>query len=240
MFVISGPLAGVGWYMIVRGRDEQAGEQAFADKRRILDSDRVFRREAVTRLSAVQRILPAEHAKSLQPILDGFSHGVHDESAWYGAVELNASQQAELKHYEDLVWEYAGWLRNHAAENQATLSEALVQLQRAVDRRADLLVRARQPAPITPAALLRATSPAADGLVNIAPGDAVTRAGTDYVVDRIVSSFADGQTSKLAHLAASGHSDADAWLWISPGGLRVGYRHGDQRLPAGADGACLT
>ncbi len=56
-------------------------------------------------------------------------------------------------------------------------------------------------------------------------GDAVTRDGIDYVVDRIVSGFVDGQTSKLAHLAPSGAGEADAWLWISPGALELAWLH---------------
>jgi hypothetical protein len=225
MFAISGPLAGVGWYMIGRGRDEQAGEQTFAEKRRILDADRLFRRELAARVHGLQSKLSAQHAGSLQLISDAVKRGVPDESAWYSAVQLDATQLAELKRYEDLAWEQVAWLHGQTAASDDTIREALRELQRVVDRHADLLLRARQPAPIAPAALLRATSPAADGLVNIAPGDAVTRDGTDYVVDRIISSFADGQTAKLAHLAASGHGDADAWLSISPGGLEVAWLH---------------
>jgi hypothetical protein len=223
LFVLSGPLAGAGWYVIGRGRAEQATEQAFADKRRIWESDRLFRREFAARIAELQRKLPAQHASSLELISNAVKGGLPDESAWYGAIQLDPAQTAELKRYEDLTWEQVRWLREHADASEATVTHALADVRRALDRRADVLIRARPTTPISPAALLRSTGPATEGLAHMAVGDAVTRDGTDYVVDRIVSSFADGQTWTLAHLAPSGLDDADAWLSISPGGLEMAW-----------------
>ena len=50
LFVLAGPLAAGGYYVLVQGRAEHVKEQQFAGKRRILDADRLFRRELAARL----------------------------------------------------------------------------------------------------------------------------------------------------------------------------------------------
>ena len=61
--------------------------------------------------------------------------------------------------------------------------------------------------------------------MELAVGDTVTRETADYLVDRVVAGFSDGQTWKLAHLAPSGGDGSDAWLSMSPGALEVAWVH---------------
>jgi hypothetical protein len=67
-------------------------------------------------------------------------------------------------------------------------------------------------------------------------GDAVTYEGIDYIVEALATSFADGQTWKLAHLVPSGGSAAEHWLSISPGGLELAWLDVAPGVEPGAKG----
>jgi uncharacterized protein DUF4178 len=234
LFVLAGPLAGAGGYILASGRREQVSEQAYAGKRRILESDRLFRQELSARLrdlGSMPGIPPDEIAR----LADGLNRTISDESAWYDTVQLDDAQIGLLSQYDDLVWEQVRWLRDHAAES-ARVQPALQRLRQAIDQRTDLLVRGRQAPAVAPDRFLQTPPPASEtGLVaELAPGAAITHDGVDYVVDRIASSFADGETWKLAHLGSSGPAVPDRWLSISPGGLELAWLEPIEPPAAGA------
>ncbi|HEY3060600.1 MAG TPA: DUF4178 domain-containing protein [Chloroflexota bacterium] len=222
LFVLAGPLAGVGGYLVFAARSEIAAEQAFAGKRRVLDADRLFRRELAARLGQLAATpgLPAERIRALA---ESAGRTIPDESAWYEAVQLTDAQIALLRQYDDLVWERVRWLGSHTLESSASSAQAVEQLQRAIEQRSDLLVRGREGPRVAPSELLASTTPeqARAPVQALAVGDAVTRDGVDYVVEAVATSFADGQTWKLAHLAPAGHDGAERWLEISPAGVQL-------------------
>jgi hypothetical protein len=224
LFVLAGPLAGAGWYVLAGGRAEGVQEKAFAGKRRVFDADRLFRAELSSQLRQLAQIggLPADR---LLRIADSVERAAADESAWYEAIQLDDARATVLKQYDDLAWERVRWLRDHAGEPTATLTRAVDELQLALDQRSDLLLRGRQAPAVSPAALLQMPSPAADaaGLVALGVGDALTVDGTDYLVEGLAIGFADGQTWKLAHVVASGGDASERWVSISPGGLELAW-----------------
>jgi Domain of unknown function (DUF4178) len=218
-FVLAAPLAAVGAYILSRARAEVAAELAFSGKQRILDADRLFRHELAARLRQLADLpnLPSQRMRDLAQTAE---RTVGDEAAWYAAVQLTDSQIAVLEQYDDLVWERVRWLRAHADEPPESIAGAVEQLQRAMDERTDLLVRARQAPPVAPAELLAGSTPSVPSL---GVGDAVSRDGVDYLVEAVASSFADGQTWKLAHLVPSGAEGSEHWLETSPGGLEMAW-----------------
>jgi hypothetical protein len=194
-------------------------EEQFIGKRRILDADRLFRRELSMRLRqlAQQPEMPAAAlARMVESLHDS---AATDEEAWYEAIQLDDSQVALLRQYDDLVWERVRSLGDHAM-NQ---SVAIAELQRAIDQRADLLVRGRSAPLVSPATLLdtRTTPPA--GVPTLALGDALTFMDHDYLVEAVATSFSDGQTWKLLHLIPSGAGAAEHWLYVSPGGFELDW-----------------
>jgi hypothetical protein len=118
------------------------------------------------------------------------------------------------------------WLGDHAGEPTTTLMDAITQLQTAIDQRMDLLVRGRQAPAVAPSALLRAQAAAPATVATLGLGDAISHDGVDYLVEGVVSSFADGQTWKLLHLVPSGAGAAEHWLSVAPGGLELAWLDG--------------
>jgi hypothetical protein len=66
-------------------------------------------------------------------------------------------------------------------------------------------------------------------------GDAVSHAGTDYVVEDISSSFAEGETTRMVHLVPRDGLVRDQWLSISPDGTELAWLDG--AATSGAPGA---
>jgi hypothetical protein len=60
-----------------------------------------------------------------------------------------------------------------------------------------------------------------EAIQHLAPGDAVSSDGTDYVVEGMASYFAEGQGWKLLHLAPAGANANDRWLYVGPAGLEL-------------------
>jgi hypothetical protein len=225
LFVLAGPLAGAGWYVLARGRADVVAEQAFVGKRRVIEADRLFRGEVTAELRRLAAA-PGVPRDRLLRIADGLERAAADESAWYDAIQLDDAQTAVLNQYDDLAWARVRWLRDHADETAVVLDEAMDDLQVALDQRSDLLLRGQLAPTVAPGALLQAAQPHAresKALASIALGDAVTHEGTDYLVEGLATSFAEGQTTKLAHLVPSGANAEEHWLAISAGGFEFGW-----------------
>lgn len=224
LFVLAGPIGGLGWYVLARGGADRLEEQAFAGKRRVLESDRLFRGELSARLRDLART-PGMPADELNRLAVDLGRGVADESAWYAAIHLDDAQIGVLAQYDDLVWEQVRWLGDHPGGDANALEQAINQLRQAIERRSDLLVRGHEASPVAPGTLLRAvqtSSPTTD-IRELGLRDAVTRDGVDYVVDRLATGFANGESWKLAHLTPSGGAGTEHWLSISPGALELAW-----------------
>jgi hypothetical protein len=220
ILLLAGPLAGGGWYVLSRQSAEQASAAAFATRRRVLDSDRVFRAEigdALNRLAA----RPGLPAADLHGLADELQGSAHRGVAWEETVQLDDAGLERLSRYDDLVRERVRRLRDTPPE-QAPQS-MIRELRQALDQREDLLLRGRAAPALDAAQLLRADAARANSadLEQLALGDAVSHERTDYVVESLASYFAEGQTWKLARLAPTGGEVPASWLYIGPGAIDV-------------------
>jgi hypothetical protein len=168
LFVLVGPLAGAGWYVLGRQHVEALEAAAFAGKRRILEADRVFRRELAAELRQLAR-RPGLPASRLEQMAEDLERRAYDTPEWYDIVHLENSDATTLGQYDDLVWERVRWLRGYAEQaNAAGTAAALRELEEALDQRRDLLMRGKRAPVAAPSALLRAGSPGrgVEALVN--------------------------------------------------------------------------
>ncbi len=223
LFVLAGPLAGAGAYVLSRQRVEAQAEALFAGKRRVLEADRTFRAELAAELRQVAR-RPGVPAGRLLEMAEDLERRAYDTAEWYDTVQLDDADLATLQRYDDLVWERARWLRENAGQvDAAALAEAERGLERALDQRRDLLLRGRRAPSIAASTLLRVGEPArgSDVLARLGLDDALSYDGHDYLVEADASYFAEGQTWKLERLAPSGAGATTRWLYVAPGGLSI-------------------
>lgn len=217
LFVVAGPLAGGGWWMLNQQKSEAAVERRFVGKRRILDADRLFRRELAAELRQLAR-RPGLPGAALTEMAEDLERRSYDSPEWFETVALDDDQVSILRRYDDLVWQ-----RTRALAQLTPVSDEVDQqvrdLQRALDDRKDLLLRGRRAPSLAPVEVLRTEAPgkAADPLGALAVGDAVTLEGDDYLVEGLASAFAEGQQWKLARLAPSGARGTERWLYVGPG-----------------------
>jgi hypothetical protein len=223
LVVLSGPLAVAGIVVLQRQPVEAAAEAAFTNKRRVLDTDRLFRNEIAPELRrlADQPGLPGARLNDLASDLE---RSTYDSPEWYDAVQLGDDDVDTLKRYEDLVWERTRSLRDHAGAgaSSADLSHEVSELQQALEQRRDLLIRGRRAPAAPPSVLLRAGTPTSgqEAVSRLMLGDAVsTSDGADHLVEGVATYFAEGQTWKLVHLVPSGPEATARWLYIGPAGL---------------------
>ncbi len=222
LFVLAGPLAGAGWYVLGRQRGEASEEASFAGKRRILEADRAFRAELAAELRQLAR-RPSLPTSALEDMAEDLVRGGYDTPAWYDTVQLADADVDALRRYDDLVWERARWLGEHGTSaNQDDLNGAVRALQEALDQRRDLLLRGRRAPAMAPAQLVRAApAQGAAGVAALAIGDALSYEGADYLAEGVASYFAEGRTWKLFHLVPSGPEGPARWLYVGPGAVEV-------------------
>jgi hypothetical protein len=219
LVVLAGPLAIGGAVVLSRQSAEQAAEARFASKRRVLDADRLFRREMAAELRQVAR-RPELPVSRLEAMAEDLERSTYDTAAWYDAVQLTDADAQTLQRYEDLVRDRLRALRDtppgQVAADVRALEDALYQ-------RRDLLLSGRRAPEAAPSQMLRAGTPdhGIDAIEHLSIGDAVTADGIDYLVEGIAAYFAEGQTWKLAHLVVASGSDPARWLYAGPAGLEV-------------------
>src|SRR5919206_2086137 len=113
LVVLAGPLAVAGLVVLRRQPAQAAAEAAFASKRRVLDSDRLFRREIAPELRQLAR-QPGLPAARLADLAEDLERSTYDSPEWYEAVQLGDEDVQTLKRYDDLVWERLRLLRDRA------------------------------------------------------------------------------------------------------------------------------
>lgn len=231
LFVLAGPLLGSGAYILSRQPAEARQAAEFASRRRVIDSDRVFRTEIATSLRSLAGGNPVLPAALLGTLADELQSPSHTTAEWQSSVALDDSQLELLGRYDDLVRERVRRLRDDPTDAQAAVRE----LSQAIDQREDLLLRGRAAPSLDPSVLLRTDAPRQVDLEAIGVGDAVSRDRTDYVVESVASYFAEGQRWKLARLVPSGAEGVPRWLYVGPGGLDVALL--DEVSPAETEAA---
>jgi hypothetical protein len=223
VFVLAGPLAGAGWYVLARASADVVEERAFVGKQRVLQADKLFRSGLVLQLRQLAA-MPGFPAEQLHRIAAELEPAGHDEIARYDTIQLTDAQVAILQQYDDLVWQRVRWLRDHGGAGVASVRQAMDHLQQAIDQRSDLLIRGLQAPSVAPSVLLQASPKAGSAAVEVLDvADAVTYEGSDYVIEGLATGFADGQTWKLAHLVPSGAGSTECWLSVAPGGLELAW-----------------
>jgi hypothetical protein len=220
LFAIGGPLVAGGIYVLSQQKPEAEVQAAFTSKRRVLESDRLFRRELAAELRQVAA-RPNAPAAALGELAEGLERKSYDSSEWYDVVQLTDGQLDVLQRYDDLAWERVRWLQDNANAPSDLVDDTVRDLRTTLGQRRDLLLRGREAPTAAPSAMLRAGEPRRDAaaLRDLSVGDAVSHERDDYVVEGVATYFAQGQTWKLAHLVPSGPGAASVWLYVSPGAL---------------------
>lgn len=209
MLVLGGPLIGAGAYVLSQQSREAREAAAFASRRRIADSDRLFRAEIATTLRSLGQAAMADELQS----------PLHASAEWQSTIQLDDGQLALLNRYDDLVRERVRRLRD--ATNGQPAAAELRDLRQSIDQREDLLLRGRAAPALDASTLMRTEAPRNADLQAISFGDAVSRERANYVVESLAAYFANGQTWKLAHLVPTAGQEPPRWLYVGPGGLDV-------------------
>jgi hypothetical protein len=232
--VLGLPLIGGGLYVLSRGKLEEAETADFRTQRRTFEGDRMFRAEQARELEQLARRVEGVSQAHAGPLATRLRDLVHDleepaynEASWYEAVQLGRADLDALQRYEDLLserarlmHELAGRLENGEAV-LPELRESIEAWERDLSQRAALLVGRPVPG-VAPGDLLSAEpeATASETLARLKIGDAVSRDGTDYLVETSVSYFSSGRTWWLHRLTSERD---EAWLYVSPGGLSLAW-----------------
>jgi hypothetical protein len=225
--VLALPLLGVGYYLWQRSGVEERASSRFEARRRLYESDRLFRQQAAADLRGLAERLRGQPttADRLRAIAASVEGARRDEAAWYEADPLSDDDLPALRRYEDALQAEMDRLSDlavRALQGEAGAAEALPaaldRWERAYRQREALLLRGRRGPAVDPGALLRSGTPTRGtaALNALALGDAVTVDFEDYLVQSVLSYFAEGRTWHL-YLLRSG--SAERWLWGSAGGL---------------------
>jgi hypothetical protein len=215
--ILAGPLIGGGVYVLSRQGVERQAAQAFATKRKVVESDRVFRDEIGAALGGLAS-RPEMQELRLGELADQLTAAYRRGAAWEDVVQLDDANLDILRRYDDLVRERVRRLRDGAPDVAAVVRE----LRQAIDQRDDV-VRGRMPPTLEPSVLLRSGEPrrGAAALEALRVGDAVSRERDDYVVDAVADYFAEGQRWRLIKLVPTGAETPLQWLYVGPGALEI-------------------
>ncbi|MBA2448548.1 MAG: DUF4178 domain-containing protein [Chloroflexi bacterium] len=238
-----------GYVVLRRSREEAVALDELVGHRRVLEQDRLFRtriateaRQQAARLAALADGQPqlARAAARLKGVADDLESSRYDESAWYETVELADEDVAVLGRYDDLVSERLRRIARQVdalelgdRQDAAGVLRAAQTWERDLDQRLELL-RGERPPTRNPSDLLAAEEPArgAEVIAALAPGDAITYEGVDYLVELTITYFASGRAWTIHRLGAE---DARHWLYVAPGGLALAML--ELVTPSAEDGA---
>jgi hypothetical protein len=245
--VIGLPLAGAGWLVLSRGRQELAEAETFQAQRRTFEADRLFRADQARELEQLGRRLEVASGASsrlatrLRDLAEDLRRPGYDQSAWYEAVELGAADRQALDRYDGLLSGSLAAIRAGAERVERgdsvgdELEQAVGDYERDLRRRSELLRGRRAPA-VRPADL--ATAEPALGsretLRALKPSDALDYGGESYLLETSISYFSAGQTW-LLHRAVAEREEA--WLLVSPGAQELGWLRAEPDGPSAAGDA---
>ena len=219
LVIIALPLVGAGWYLRQRGAQEVVEAETFAERRSILDDDRVVRRElgreldqrVAGLLEAVHRLAPDDASlvqqvrRQLQEVSRDVRDPGYDATTWLEstASRMDATQIANVRRYDDLVMEEARRLadveRQLGQDPQAArrLEASADLLSQHVREREQLLGRGKSAAALSPQEMLAAGTQVRRQLatpLELRLEDAVSYEGSDYLVRGVLTYFAGGRS----------------------------------------------
>lgn len=241
--VLALPPLGAGYYLLQRSAVEERDTGRFEARRKLLEGDRLFRQQAAAHLRGLAERLGAQPAAAerLRALAATAEGARRDETAWYEADPLADEDLPTLRRYEDTLQAETDRLSDltvRTLQGETGAAEALPasldRWERTYRQREALLLRGRRGPAVAPEALLRARTPTrgAAALNALALNDAVTVDFEDYVVQGVLSYFAEGRTWHLYLLRSGG---AERWLWGSAGSLTWAVL--DPLVPTPAPGA---
>jgi Domain of unknown function (DUF4178) len=232
--VLGLPLLGGGFYLLSRGPAEADAATANERLRGLLERDRASRAAWSRDLRQFAERLAARGAPDLVPLsarLNDLAEDLeapnYERTLW--TIAPDATIRQVLPRYDDLVSaglrELAEQIQDieGAASTGAGSSErtraTLTSLERDLSARENLLAGRAAPT-VLPADLLASGETDGEEVARLAPGDAVSRDGVDYLIETSASYFAGGRTWWLHRLAAEA---ATAWLAVGPAALSLGW-----------------
>src|SRR5687768_8238694 len=154
LVVLAGPPLGVGLYLLSRGKQEEAEGQVFDRQRRMLDSDRLLRREMARDFRQQADRLAAHSAPTaarLRDLAEDLEKPGYDQASWYDTVNVDQEAQDQLRQYDDLLVEEQRRVEsavrnveNGGPNAEGALGRVLDRWEEQFRRRQDLLLRGRK------------------------------------------------------------------------------------------------
>jgi hypothetical protein len=233
MAVLALPPIGAGLVIMRRAAAEQVEQERFERRRQVLESDQMFRttiardlRQVERRLSELPDRKPATVRASarVRDLIDDVEQVGYDQATWHDAVQLEDQDLDALRRYDDLLQQGLRRLESQvdelpggAAGAESELLTSLQQWDETLAQRQDLLLRGKRAVTAAPGELLEARPKRQAGdVTRLAPSDAVSVSGDDYMVELTVTYFGGGKTWWLHRLRAG---PEERWLHVAPEGL---------------------
>ena len=202
--VLGLPLAGGGFYLLSRGSTEVAEASANERLRSLLERDRALALGLVPRPAPARRRLDSRGGSGLLSLAARLNDLAEDlevpgTSARSGQTSRTLAARQALGRYDDLVSTALGELAKQIQDIEAApagspgsaerLQTTLNSLEQDLSARGDLLAGRAAPTVAAADLMARGETGAAD-VAGLAPGDAVSRDGVDYLVETSASYFA--------------------------------------------------
>lgn len=229
--VLALPPIGAGFVLMRRAAAEQAEQERFERRRRVLEADQMFRTTMARDLRQFERRLAEQSDRlptvvragaRLRDLVDDVEQVGYDQATWHDAVELEDEDLDALRRYDDLLQQ---GLRRIDAETDGlpasadALLASVQQWEETLAQRQDLLLRGKRALTAAPGELLAARPAKRAGDVTaLKPSDAVSIAGDDFLVELSVTYFGNGKTWWL-HRVRGGPNER--WLYVGPEGLTL-------------------
>jgi hypothetical protein len=237
--LLAAPLAWAGWYLRGRGQVEALEASTYAERRAVLDQDAALRRELVRdltqRLAQVERAAPelpgsaaAEVRRAgrvLADVRDDLARPGYSATTWLeSGAGLNAEQLATVRRYDDLVSAQVrriGEIDLSTETGAGRLAEAADLLAEHAREREALFGRGRDAPGLRPQELLAAGAAPRRRLespLTLALEDAVSYAGSDYLVRAVLGYFGGGRRWRAYQLH---DGKQERWLEVRADGAEL-------------------
>src|SRR4051812_22401003 len=100
LFILGGPPIGAGVYMLSNSKREEAASQSFDVQRRVLDADRILRREMARdfrqqadRLHTLPAAAAKRNAGRLRDLAADLDNPGYDQAGWFDTISLDAEDR---------------------------------------------------------------------------------------------------------------------------------------------------
>jgi hypothetical protein len=235
------PVVVAGFWIVRRGAAREASSARFAERRRTLERDRIFRQTLLVQVRRAAELVEGratevtgEAGSDLRraaSVLKGLSAEVAQpvsEADWLSARSVTADDMRDVERYDDLLLAGLRRIREEVQQPMGTgetgLARRTLDLARSAERqfslRQDLLLRGRKLPRVSPLQLL------GGGLEDrgqvepesLGPGGAVSYGSDNFLVTAHITYFAEGRTW---HTLVLRGQDGERRLLIEPGATRA-------------------